>query len=219
MTKRMTHERFASIRSMIRDLEDLVEGEKWGLDAKAYDQWCMRPWAGADTIICRHVPEQSKPHYTYVATPFVAELSWLFDYLKAVCSEFVDHMNKEAFYGRLADAANRYARQRAPEQSNPKDMCFAILRESMRIVDEARKGEFSSNRNETQIKGIWVQLHPGGAERRAGLAVYWYPTEQFVSLENDPFTFRGAAYRIGEPLQVVPSNGQIMCMAVYYEAG
>ena len=219
MDERMTPERFASILAMIRDLEDLVEGEKWGLDAKACDRWRRRTWGGADTIICRHAPERSKPHHTYVATPFVVELSWLFNYLKVICSEFVDHMNKEAFYGRLGDAANCYTSQSAPEQSNPKDMCVAVLREAVRIVDDAMEGEFSSNRNETQIKGIWVQLHPGGAERGAGLATYSYPAVQVVSLENDPFTFRGAAYRIGEALQVIPSGSQVMCMAIYYEAG
>ena len=39
------------IRAMLHDLEELVEGEKWNLDAAAIAAWRERPWAGADVVM------------------------------------------------------------------------------------------------------------------------------------------------------------------------
>ena len=47
------------IRAMLRDLEDLVEGQKWNLDAAAIAAWRERPWAGADVVICTSAEQNS----------------------------------------------------------------------------------------------------------------------------------------------------------------
>ena len=218
MAKRRVSKKYASIRAMVRDLEDLVDGEKWTLDTKACAAWKKRPWAGAGTVICDKPPKTPNPDHTYVVSPYVVELSWLFDYLKILCSEFVDFTNKDAFYGRLGDAANRYLSARSSRFHNPQDLCFAVLREAERIVEEASCGQLSGDRNGVEIKRVWVQLHPGGSDKGAGLAVYFLPPRSSVSLLNQKFIFKGATYRMGEVLEKGPTAKGILHMAVYYDA-
>ncbi len=208
---------YAAIRALVRDIEDLIDGEKWLLDRKAAQAWKERPWAGARLVICEALPPNHRQHYTYVVSPYVVELSWLVEYLKKLCSAFVNYENKEAFYGRLGDAANRYLSQRLPEYQNPKDLCFAVVREANRLIEDADRGELSPVRNEVQIKQIWVQLHPGAADNAAGLAMYWCPSSHGSSLANEQFLFRGKTYRMGETTEVIPKGGQVMHMAAYHE--
>lgn len=217
MAKKPNSKAYAAIRAMVRDVEDLIDGEKWSLDRKAAAKWAKRPWAGADTIICESLPPKPKASHTYVASPYVVELSWLIDTLQKVCSDFIDYGNKEAFYGRLADAANRYLSQRLSVYHNPKDLCFAVVREAMRMVDDAGRGELSPVRNEVQIKQIWVQLHPGAAKGAAGLAMYWCPASRGSSLANERFSFKGKTYCIGEPTVSLSQDGQVMHMVEYHE--
>jgi len=210
---------YAAIRALVRGVEDLIDGEKWALDRKAAQKWKKTPWAGAELVICDAPRADPKPHYTYVVSPYTVELSWLVDYLKNVCSAFVNYENKEAFYGRLGDAANRYMSQRSPVHHNPKDLCFAVIREALRIIEEADRGELSAVRNEVQIKQIWVQLHPGGSDKAAGLAIYWCSSSRGSSLANEHFSFKGKTYRMGETTELIPQEGEVMHMAEYHECG
>jgi len=219
MAKKPNSKAYAAIRAMVRDVEDLIDGEKWSLDRKAAAKWKKRPWAGADVVICESLPAKPHPSHTYVVSPYFVELSWLIETLKAVCSDFINHLNKEAFYGRLADAANRYLGQRLSATHNPKDLCFAVVREAMRAVEDAARGELSGVRNEVQIKRIWVQLHPGAVKGAAGLATYWCSASSVSSLANEPFSFREKKYRIGEPTLLLPQMGLVMHMAEYHEVG
>ncbi len=210
---------YAAIRALVRDVEDLIDGEKWSLDRKAAHDWKETPWAGAGLVICEALPKDPSLQDTYVVSPYVVELSWLVDYLKNVCSAFVNYQNKNAFYGRLGDAANRYLSQRSIAHRNPKDLCFAVVREAMRVIEDADRGELSTVRNEVQIKQIWVQLHPGAAHKSAGLAIYWCPSSRGSSLANEQFSFRGKTYRVGETTELIPQDGQVMHMAEYHEVG
>jgi hypothetical protein len=88
----------------------------------------------------------------------------------------------------------------------------------MRVIDDADRGELSAVRNEVQIKQIWVQLHPGGADNAAGLAIYWCPSSRGSSLANEQFYFKGKTYRMGETTQLIPQDDQVMHMAEYHEA-
>ena len=89
MAQRRVSKKYASIRDMVRDLEDLFDGEKWTLDTEACAAWKKRPWAGAGTVICEKPRKTPNPDHTYDVSPYIVELSWLFDYLKIRCSEFV----------------------------------------------------------------------------------------------------------------------------------
>lgn len=219
MGKQSRNKKYDIIRDLVHDIENLVDGQKWLLDQEAVRKWRKDPWAGAGTVICEQLPTQVRESYTYVVSPYVVELSWLLESLKIVCRDFVDFQNKDAFYGRLADAANRYLTQRLLNQINAKDLCFAVVREAMRLVDEAARGELSPVRNEVQIKLTWIQLHPGGSEKGAGLAVYTLPLSTRASLANEIFIFKGKSYRIGETTfhSPNPDSDQITHMAVYNE--
>ena len=219
MAKHPRKNKYRLIRDLVHDIENLVDGQKWLLDQVAARKWQKDPWAGAGTVICEQLPTPFREHYTYVVSPYVVELSWLLDSLQIACRDFVDFRNKDAFYGRLADAANRYLMQRLLNQVNAKDLCFAVVREAMRLVDEAARGELSPVRNEVQIKRTWIQLHPGGSEEGAGLAVYTLPLSTGASLANEIFIFKGKSYRIGETTfhSPNPDSDQITHMAVYNE--
>lgn len=219
MSKRKRPTSFADIRALVRDVEDLIDGGKWSLDRQAAEEWRRCPWAGAGIVVCEAPPSDVRSSDTYVVSPYVVELSWLIDTLKNVCSGFIYYSNKEAFYGRLADAANRYLSQRLPACHNPKDLCFAVVREAMRIVEEADRGELSAIRNEVRIKQIWVQLHPGASKAGAGLAVYWVPASLRASLATEPFVFQEKHYRIGESTEIFPSGNEVMHMAEYHAVG
>jgi hypothetical protein len=220
MAKQSKNAKNGRIRDLVRDIEDLVDGEKWLLDKTAAMRWKKEPWAGAGTVVCEQLPTQVRSAETYVVSPYVVELSWLIDSLQIACRDFVDFRNKDAFYGRLADAANRYLTQRPVCHINAKDLCFAVLREAMRIVDEAGRGALSPVRNEVQVKQTWVQLHPAGSDEGAGLAVYSCPVSPPSTLANEAFIFRGKAYRIGKTHeQFASSDGErVTHIAVYHGA-
>jgi hypothetical protein len=219
MAKQSRNAKYSRIRDLVRDIEDLVDGEKWLLDKNAARRWKEEPWAGAGTVICERLPTPIRSTDTYVVSPYVVELSWLIHSLQTACRDFVDYQNKNAFYGRLADAANRYLMQRVSTHLNAKDLCFAMLREAMRIVDEASRGELSPVRNEVQVKRTWVQLHPGGSDEGAGLAVYSCPKESLASLANEKFVFKSKSYRIGETTEQFQhsDSDHVTHIAVYHE--
>jgi len=217
MPKKLTGRRFAGVVAMLLDLEDLIDGQKWLLDRQAFEEWRANPWDGAETVICEVLPAEPHPGKTYVVSPYVVELSWLLDNLKIICSDFVFFGNKIAFYGRLADAANRYLGQRSPAQRNARDLGFAVVREALRMAEEAHRGELSGVRDEVRIKQIWVNLHPGAGESGAGLAVYRSPESQGSPLAKERFTFRGRTYRMGETADRTPQDGEYLHLADYFE--
>ena len=204
------------IRVMLRDLEHLVEGQKWNLDAAAIAAWRERPWAGADVVICTSAEQDSSDGDTFVVTPFAGELSWLFDYLKEVCGDLLNYMNKHAFYGRLAHAANQYSASREPRLANPKDLCFAVLRETARMLDEVAEGGFRDP-DTVLVRGVEVHLHADAIRNGTGFATYRYQFDAPVELKGVPFELRGKSYRIGGLFHRTNLDGLVTCVAFYSE--
>jgi hypothetical protein len=203
--------------ALLVGLHDLIDREKWSLDRKAANKAIERPWAGADVILCRELPEEVDSSQTYLVSPYVVELTWLIKYLQAVCTPLRNFNTKYAFYGRLADAANRYMRERPVAQQNAKDLCFAVLRAAMKMLSAAEQGDFSSVRHEVQIKGIWIQLYPGADPSAAGLAVY-RSSDTVSSLANERFEYQGKKYRIGETVERASGEDGAVNVAPYHEA-
>lgn len=108
-------------------------------------QKAEQEWGGADVAIIPAVPERRPggfyPEPRYVVTPFALELSWLFEKLRDAFGNALDGMNKIEFYGRLANAANRYLKH-APAQNDPKGLLDAVLREAAAMHDEMEEGRF-----------------------------------------------------------------------------
>jgi len=217
MPEKIKSKKFAAVMAMILGLGNLIDGGKWLLDRRAAAEWESSPWNGADTGIREVLPSGPHPLKTYVASPHVVELSWLLDMLKIICSDFVFYGNKHAFYGRLADAANRYLDQRPPAQQNAKDLCFAVVREATRIAEEAYRGELSGVRDEVRIKQVWVNLHLGAGDEGAGLAVYRSAEGRGMSLANERFAFRGKTYRMGETTDLTLEDDHYLHIADYFE--
>ncbi|MEI8367891.1 MAG: hypothetical protein WCJ31_05605 [Planctomycetia bacterium] len=49
----------AAVRMLLRSLEDLVDGNRWNLDANRLSEWRLRSWAGADIVVCAVVSQPS----------------------------------------------------------------------------------------------------------------------------------------------------------------
>ena len=67
-------------------------------------------FGGAGVVIKISQPKSAQTDYRddqYVVTNHAKELSWLIFELKEVFKDELDYMNKYAFYGRLAEAANK----------------------------------------------------------------------------------------------------------------
>jgi hypothetical protein len=217
MSEKSNKQQFRQALSLLAGLHDLIDGEKWNLDRQAARKALDRPWAGADVIVCRELPEDVDSSQTYVVSPYVVELTWLIKYLQAVCSPLRNACNKYAFYGQLADAANRYLRERPAIQQNAKDICFAVVRAATEMLVAAEQGEFSSVRHEVQIKGVWVQLHPGAESSAAGLAVY-RTSDTVSSLANERFEYQGKTYRMGKTVEGGSGEDGAVHVAPYHEA-
>jgi hypothetical protein len=99
------------------------------------------PWDEADIIVATTRPPPSdlagsSPDKDYVVTPFVAELSWLFESLRDAFGEAIDSANQDSFYGRLAAAADRYSDSRAPETQTASDLLGAVVKEAKQMAGE-----------------------------------------------------------------------------------
>ena len=202
-------------RVLLRSLEDLVDAERWNLDAGRLAEWRDRPWAGADVVVCAEAPagcDGGDGGDTVVVTPFPGELSWLIDYLQQVFGGLVDYRNKYTFYGRLADAAIRYHATRAPQCLNPKDLCFAVIREAARMLDEERRGGFA-DRDSVTLRGVEVQLTYVGASAGPHMALWRHPVEEPVDLEGMAFTHRGVPWRMGPVMHRATDEGMVTCIA------
>jgi len=104
-------------------------------------------WGGADVVISRRHPSKTTkkgfyPEFRYVVTDYAHELSWLFVALRDAfyAENRFDGCSKIEFFGRLANAANRYLR-RSP---NPTAhfLCAAVLHEAFAIYDEIEEKTF-----------------------------------------------------------------------------
>jgi hypothetical protein len=126
------------IRQKMSTLASEIRGDRY---AQA-----SRPWGGADVIITVHRPEPSDggfyPEPRAVVTRYALELSWLFEALRDIFSPVLDGCSKIEFYGRLANAANRYLAKVADESQSARDLLFAVTHEAFAILDEMEEGEF-----------------------------------------------------------------------------
>ena len=217
MAKRNRSRALSAILSLLRDLEDLVDSERWNLDAGALAAWQEEPWGGADVVIRSNASGNLTDGDTLVVTPFSGELSWLFEYLSQICGGILDFRNKYDFYGRLADAANKYHATREASVLHPKDLCFAVLREATRMVDEERRGGFVT-RNTVTLRGVTVLLYPGAAHGGSGLAVYSHSVDAPVDLAGVPFIHQVQRFRMRHVIQRVGGEASVTCLADYVSA-
>ena len=218
MAKKKRARAIVATRMLLRSLEDLVDAERWALDAGRLAEWRRNPWAGADVVVRSTPPEEDGDGDTQVVTPFAGELSWLIDYLQQAFGELVDFRNKYAFYGRLADAAIHYHATREDRFENPKDLCFAVLREAARILDEEERGGFA-DRDTVLLRGVEVQLSYDGATGGTHMALWRHPVGEPVELEGTVFAHRGANWRMGPVMHRAGGDGVVTCIAEFREDG
>lgn len=216
VSKRKRNRTLESSRVLLRTLEDLVDRERWSLDAAGLARWRDQPWAGADVVICHERPTGNPRGDTFVVTPYAGELSWLVDEIKQVCGEFLDFRNKFAFYGRLADAANHYHNSRSREVWNAKDLCFSVIREASRIVEEEQRGGFH-DRDSVRLRGVDVHLFPDGGPAARHLAVFQHPTDAPVDLAGSVFVHRGKSWTMGPVTLRMGDGDTVSCVAGYRE--
>ena len=105
-----------------------------------------REWGGADVVITRKHPHKTEggfyPEPRYVVTDYSFELSWLFEALRdAFYAEArLDSCSKIEFFGRLANAANRFLRRSSLPTAH--QLCAAVLHEAYAIYEEMEDGAF-----------------------------------------------------------------------------
>lgn len=104
-------------------------------------------WGGADVVIAP--PQRPARHPSFrpeprgIVTKHASELSWLFVRLRDIFSPYYDGQTKIEFFGRLANAAQRYqARKQGPEVL--RDLLGAVVHEAFAIADEMEEGSFRS---------------------------------------------------------------------------
>lgn len=89
-------------REELRRLSDLVTAGDWGL---------AEAWGGAGVVIVDSAPVPVENAWfhddLFVVTPYVRELSWLFERARdAVCDHDDYGMFKHEFFGRMGEAVN-----------------------------------------------------------------------------------------------------------------
>ena len=104
-------------------------------------------WGGADVVIADHEPKKTEggfyPEPRYVVTDSAFELSWLFESLRDIFydASLIDSCSKIEFFGRLANAANRYLLREANKTAD--GLVSAVLHEGYAILDEIDEGTFA----------------------------------------------------------------------------
>ncbi len=100
-----------------------------------------RLWGGAGVVISTTPPEPYTgrsfyPNPLYVVTPHVRELSWLFQELGSAFSGAIDHVTKFEFYGRMAEAANRYSGSTQVVLQTLQGLLTSVLAEATELAAE-----------------------------------------------------------------------------------
>lgn len=128
---------------------DDIRRELSGLSSEILAGRCARArqdWGGADVVITPEPPKPSGggfyPDPRYVVTRYALELSWLFESLRDIFSPILDGASKIEFYGRLANAANRYLSKVADDSQSTQDLLFAVAHEAFAVLDETEEGDF-----------------------------------------------------------------------------
>ena len=103
-------------------------------------------WGGAGVGIAAEPlperwPDDFYPDPRVVVTPYVRELSWLFEQLWAAFRPLLDHMTKLEFFGRLANAAIAY-HKRAGDDADVQGLLEAVLAKAGSIATEISNGTF-----------------------------------------------------------------------------
>ena len=115
-------------------------------DLKASRIRRAREWGGADVVITRRAPKNTAggfyPDPRYVITEHALELSWLFEALRDAfyAESLIDGCTKIEFFGRLANAANRFISKNI--QVTAHALCMTVLHEAFAIYEEIMGGEF-----------------------------------------------------------------------------
>ena len=99
------------------------------------------PWGGADVAIVSRLPELTDtpdfyPPPRFVVTRFARELSWLFKSLQIAFAGALDYETKYSFYGRLADAADRYTADGPVDTQTREGLISAVLREARLLTGD-----------------------------------------------------------------------------------
>jgi len=105
-----------------------------------------RAWQGANVIITDKPieptpPEPSSGGPRVVVSIYHLELSWLFEQLRDAYYSHIDHASKIEFYGRLANAANRFLRSWEKEE-NVRLLLLAVLHEAFTMLREMKEDSF-----------------------------------------------------------------------------
>jgi len=102
-----------------------------------------REWGGAGVIVTATRPSAADGGSSdvYVVTPWALQLSWVIDQLgKAFSGDGrIDYLSKHEFYGRLAQAANRYLA--TTPDPNHVDVRRAVLDEARVMYEEFEADE------------------------------------------------------------------------------
>jgi hypothetical protein len=104
-------------------------------------------WGGAGIVIATEQPEPDPnawyPEPRYVVTKDELELSWAFLKLRDVFMRVLDGTSKFEFYGRLANAANRYLETTTQRDSSTVDLVAAVLYEAFVMLKEMEDRDFN----------------------------------------------------------------------------
>ena len=120
--------------------------EKLANDLEAPQIKRAHKWGSADVIISKNRPEITRGAVysasRYVITEHALELSWLFEALRDAFNvqSLLDSCSKIKFFGRLANAANRFLFKNT--QVTAQTLCGAVLHEAFAIHEELMDGEF-----------------------------------------------------------------------------
>ncbi|MSR52142.1 MAG: hypothetical protein EXS09_02495 [Gemmataceae bacterium] len=124
---------------------ELVELARELLDGRPLRR-ARRYWGGADVVITRKKPEPRNdnwyPDPRYVVTRFAIQLSGLFEVLRDIFMPAIDSMSKIEFYGRLANAADRYLTSVDAANQTARDLVFAAATEAFVMLEEMDSGTF-----------------------------------------------------------------------------
>jgi len=139
--KKEMKEEFAEARSRLLSIARQIEKGAYPHD--------RRNWSGADVVITSKAPKPSGdgfyPEPRYVVTNFSQELSWLFEEMRGIFSEFlgvIDGCTKIEFYGRLANMAMRYQQRLKGKPESERGLLLAVLHEAFAMLEEMEEGRF-----------------------------------------------------------------------------